>query len=91
MKVYKCYLDDHVGKIEDDTFIMPWMARWAAMAYNRFQQGHDGWTLYTRPTGRMCRSKVKHFGRRCFIGSQLSGERKDIMEVKWREGLWLGT
>ena len=35
MKVYKCQLEDKIGKLEEDAVIMQWMARWAAMAYNR--------------------------------------------------------
>ena len=48
MKVYKCQLEDKVGAIDEKAIIMQWMARWAAMVYKRFQQGHDGKTPYQR-------------------------------------------
>ena len=57
MRVYKCQLEDKIGKLEDEEIIYQWMARWAAMAYNRFQQGSDGKTAYQRQTGRTCRNE----------------------------------
>ena len=42
MKVYKVQLEDNVGTIDPHAVIMVWMARWAAMAYNRYQQGSTG-------------------------------------------------
>ena len=86
MKVYKCQLEDRIGKIEDDALIMQWMARWAAMAYNRFQQGHDGRTPFQRQTGRVCHQEVVPFGEKVlYRQSKRSGERKHIMDEKWRE------
>ena len=61
------------------------------MAYNRFQQGSDGGTAYQRQTGRVCRSEVVPFGEKVlYRQSKRPGERKEAMEVKWREGIWLG-
>ena len=36
MKVYKCRLEAGVDVLDDKSIIMQWMARWAAMAYNRY-------------------------------------------------------
>ena len=67
------------------------MARWAAMAYNRYQQGNDGKTTYQRQTGRACRSEAIPFGETVlYRESKTQNEKKEAMEVKWREGLWLG-
>ena len=61
------------------------------MAYNRYQQGHDGRTPYQRQTGRACRSEVIPFGEQVlYKQSKKSGETKNIMDVKWRDGIWLG-
>ena len=91
LKVYKCQLEERIGSIEDDSFVMLWMARWSAMAYNRYQQGDDGRTPFQRQTGRMCRSDVVPFGEKVlYRESKKSGEKKRIMEIKWREGIWLG-
>ena len=36
MKVYKCQLEANVGPTGENSIIMQWMARWAAMAHNRY-------------------------------------------------------
>ena len=82
MKVFKCQLEEHVGKIEEDMVILQWMARWAAMAYNRYQQGSDGRTAFQRQTGRLCRSGVIPFGEKVLHReSKRSGDKKRIMEI----------
>ena len=49
MRVYKCSVEEGTGEpLADDSPILLWMARWAAMALNRFQVGHDGKTPYQR-------------------------------------------
>ena len=80
-----------MGVLEDKSVIMQWMARWAAMAYNRYARGTDGKTAYQRQTGRWCKSEVLPFGEKVlFRPLKKSGGKKDIMEIKWQEGIWLG-
>ena len=56
MKVYKCALEDGIKEsLLDDSILLQWMARWAAMAHNRYQVGHDGRTAYQRQLGKPCR------------------------------------
>ena len=57
MNVYKCQLEDHIGRLDDGMIILQWIARWPAMAYNRYQQGVD----YQRQTGHVCRHEVTPF------------------------------
>ena len=87
MKVYKCQWEEHAGALVDKVVAMQRMARLAAMAYNRFQQGQDGRTPFQRQTGRVCRSEVVPFGERVRNReSKKSGERKNIMDIKWKDG-----
>lgn len=91
IKVYRCRLKDQVGKLDDDAVIYQWVTRWAAMAYNRFQQGCDGRTASQHQTGRICRSEATPFGENLlYRESQPQGEHKELMEIEWREGIWLG-
>ena len=91
MKVYTLQLEDEIGALDPEWVIWQWMARWAAMAYNRYQHGSDGRTAYQRQTGRMCRHEVLPFGEKVlFRLSKKSGDKKDVMDSKWREGIWLG-
>ena len=65
MRVYKCAIEDGIGEaLPEDSPILLWMARWAAMAHNRSQVGHDGKTAYQRQLGRPCRHDVVPFGER---------------------------
>ena len=62
-----------------------WMVRWAAMAYNRYQQGHDGRTAYRRQNGRECHSEVLPFGEKVlFRQAKHTGARKNAMDSKWK-------
>ena len=79
IKIDRCQLEDHIGNIEDNAVIMQWMARWAAMAYNKFQQGHDGKTPFPRQTRRQCHSEVVPFGEKVlFKYLKKSGGRRTL-------------
>ena len=70
---------------------MQGMARWAAMALNRFQQGHDGKTALQRQTGRQCNPEVVPFGEKVMHKeSKNIGEKKRIVDNQSKEGVWLG-
>lgn len=87
-KVYKCQLEEKVGTLPEGAIILQWMARWTAMAHNRYQHGCDGKTAYQRQTGRTCRSEAIPFGELVlYRESRTKNEKKEAMEVKWREGV----
>ena len=60
------------------------------MSYNRYQQGSDGKTAYQHQTGPLRRRAIP-FGETVFYReSRTKTEKKQVIEVKWHEGLWLG-
>ena len=77
--------------LEDEDVVLQWLARWAAMAYNRFQVGSDGRTAYQRQLGKACRQEVVPFGEKVLYKElKRSGDRKDVMDINWHERIWLG-
>ena len=54
--VYKEHLEEKSGcKIREDSIILQWIIRWAAMALSRYKVGVDGKTAYERRKGRNCK------------------------------------
>ena len=92
MKVYKCAIEDGIKEaLPDDAIILQWLARWSAMAYNRYQVGSDGKTAYQRQLGKPCREEVVSFGEKVLYKQlRRSGDKKNVMDIKWHEGIWLG-
>lgn len=85
MRVYECVVEDGIQEaLEDDAVILQWLARWAAMSYNRFQIGSDGKTAYQRQLGKAFRQEVVRFGEKVLL------EKKNAMDAKPHEGIWLG-
>ena len=62
-RVLKLHIQAQVGReIEANEPIMPWLIRWAAMAFSRFRNGSDGKTPYERQKGRPCDVAAVPFG-----------------------------
>ena len=64
MQVYKSKIEDEIKEdLAGDEVILQWIARWAAMAYNRYQKGQDGKTAFQREARRSCRSCAVPFAK----------------------------
>ena len=74
--------------VDSSNVIWQWMARWAAMSYNRFQRGADGKTAYQRQLGRACSVEVVPFGERVMYKTlKTGGKKKEASESKWSDGI----
>jgi len=91
-KVFKDMIEERTGgELASDSKIIHWLVRWVAMLYSRYKIGTDGKTAYERQKGRKCKMEVVPFGEKVmFKRLKVSGEKKQSMESKWEDGLWLG-
>jgi hypothetical protein len=92
VKVLKDQMEDKIHMtIDSSDDIMQWLVRYAAMLYSRYKTGADGKTAYQRQRGKPCRMEVVPFGETVMYNKlKESGQRKNILDSDWEEGLWLG-
>jgi hypothetical protein len=61
------------------------------MMYSRYKTGPDGKTAYQRQKGKPCRTEVVPFGETVMYKKlKQPGQRKNILDRDWEEGLMLG-
>ena len=71
--------------------ILPWLARWAAMAVSRYSPGKDCKTPYERQIGRACDIEVVLFGETVLYRMpEVARDRHQALEERWSKGIWLG-
>ena len=75
--VYKEHVEEKTGcKVREDSVIIQWIIRWAAMALSRYKVGADGKTAYERRKGRKCKLEAVPIGEKIWY--------KQIRKNKWR-------
>ena len=77
-------------EVKADHPALPWLVMHAANLLNRYHKGQDGCTAYRRLKGKDFDQKVAEFGEEVwYMSPGIVG--KDKMDVRWKEGVWLGN
>ena len=91
IRTLKSALESRLGKeVSAEHPALPWLIMHAANLLNRYHKGQDGCTAYRRLKGKDFEQGVAEFGEEIwYMPPGIVG--KDKLDVRWKEGVWLGN